>query len=691
MFSYPHRASASRTAVAAVATLSRRAGPCAVAAAVLLALAACGGDSDSTAPPPPPEQRASGLAVSRPGELTAFVKDRLRSLNAQGRLPSAGSVFAAMPTTAVGMVAAVGAPAAAEAAPAPQTTPRSNTQVQEDGVDEADLIKTDGSFLYTLQPQTSGALEVVAYERAADGRASARSSALLATDGAAGINASGMMLSDDHRSLAVINQRWTATPGFDICAGLCTAIAPQWMSSSVNVQRVDVSNPAAATAGERISIDGYLVDSRRIGDALYVVTSHRPVLSALQLPANATSAEREALIARLSVADLLPRMRRNGGASEPLLAETDCFVQAANASTDVQFTTVTVFDLRSATLARTSRCFVGGAEALYMSSTSLVVATTRWVYPDVRIGAPLIYPGEIKTDIHLFGLNDGAVTYRGTGQVDGHLGWDNEKKSYRLSEFNGDLRVLSYTGQFGWFMAQDASSVAPSPAKLTVLRAVAGDPTLQVVATLPNAARPAAIGKPGEQVYAVRFLGDRGYVVTFRRTDPLYVLDLSNPADPKAVGELEIAGFSDYLYPLPNHTLLGVGRDADSSGRATGLKLALFDVADPSRPSQRASLTLGAAGSWSALNYSRHGLNMLLVGPVARVALPVILTSTPYAGWRHGLQRLEVDTAAGTIKALDMAGASEGSNFEPLWLERSAQIGDSLYYLSGGRLSSYNW
>ena len=123
----------------------------------------------------------------------------------------------------------------------------------------------------------------------------------------------------------------------------------------------------------------------------------------------------------------------------------------------------------------------------------------------------------------------------------------------------------------------------------------------------------------------------------------------------------------------------------------TGIKVALFDVANPARPSQRAALTLGAAGSASALDSSRHGLNMLQVGNVARVALPVLLTRTPLGSWQHGLQRLEVDTSARSLKALALAGASNTQGYPALWLERSAQIGDTLYYLNDGSLASYAW
>jgi hypothetical protein len=647
--------------------------------ATLLALAACGGSGEPTTLP---SANDAGLAASQPGELANYVKQRLQALNAQGRLPSVVNArfdtAGGIPPTAMSTTATASAAAAT----------RSSTLVQEEGVDEPDLIQSDGNHLFTVQPpQASAGLQVTVYSRDADGRAVALKQVALAADSASDINTQGMVLSADQRTLAVVSQHWTAMPAPAVCDG-CASIDIAWLRSSINVQRVDVSSPGAAAAGERISIDGYLVDSRRIGDSLVVVTAHRPTLPLEFLPTSASAADRDAAIARVSATDVLPRMRRNGGASEPLLADTDCYLQTANGSLDLQLTTITVFDLRSPTLARSSRCFVGGSEALYMSTSSMYVATTRWSYPSGELS--IIFPPDIRTDIHKFVLSGGSVAYRGTGQVEGHLGWDPQKKSYRLSEHAGDLRVLTFTGSLGWGVARD-TGVKPSPARLTVLRQRSSDQTLQVVSTLPNATRPAAIGKPNEQVFAVRFVGDRGYVVTFQRTDPLYVLDLSNPADPRTAGEVEVAGFSEYLFPMANGLLLGVGRDADSNGRVLGLKVALFDVSNPAAPTQRASMNLGAAGSLSGLDFSRHGLNYLVKGDVARVALPVNLSSTDYAGWQAGLQKLEVNTTTGTLVDKGKAGARSDMGNAALWLERSLQMGDQLHYLSGGSVQTSNW
>jgi hypothetical protein len=650
--------------------------------ALLVMLAACGGAST----PPPEVATDPALTASRPGELVSYVQGKLRARQVQ-RQQAGGALVDSAPATSMPL------PSAGVAAPPPAF---SNTLVQEAGVDESDLLKTDGTYLYALAAQPGAGAQLKVYQLGGSANLVQLPTLVLPADGATSVDTDGMLLSDDARSLAVLTRAWAPVPEGDVCAGGCVSPGmpiggtPVWMQSSVGIQRVDVSDPAAAAPGERLSIQGTLVDSRRIGDALYVVTVHTPQLAVDTLPPSATEAEREAMIGQLTAADVLPKVRSNAGAAQQLVAETDCYLQPANASLALQITTITVFDLASPALAHSSRCFVGGAEAIYMSTSNLYLATTRWPY---ATGGPLIYPEPIRTDIHKFALDASGVVYRGTADVPGHLGWDAQRKSYRLSEFNGDLRVITFTGSTGWATLADASSATappPSPATLTVLREQP-DHTLQVLSTLPNDRHPAALGKPGEQVYAVRFIDARAYLVTFRTIDPLYVLDLSDPADPRVAGELVTPGFSDDLYALPGGLLFGVGKDVDASGRVSGLKAALFDVADPSQPRELSSLRMGEAGSSSALDFSRHGLNLLVKDGVARIALPVSLTSAPYGAWVQGLQRFEVDTRSRSLQSAPMLGAAGAAPDGDLGSQRSLQIDDLVVYLSGGSLTGYAW
>lgn len=650
-----------------------------------LVLPGCG--SGGAEPEAADNGRQQALAVSRPGDLVNYMQERLRGRQSQ-REANAGADFSAAPPSAV---ATPGAGAAAGAA-------RSGTMVQEAGVDEADLLKSAGNTLYTLQPRIQAAgptLQLQVHQRAADGSVAPVRSLSLAQPGSNDVSTDGMHLNADGSALTVISQNWgTWSPVQCITAPCLPAPGNSWSVGSVGVQRVDTRNATTPVAGTRLDIEGVLVDSRRIGDSMVLVTMHQPRLAADALPPTASAAQREAAIAALKASDVLPTYRFNGGDPLPLLKETDCYVQAANKSMALDITVITVVDLKSADLARTSRCFAGGSQALYMSSDNLYLATTRFGFVPFWRTA-LIFAEDTQTDVHKFALGGGTVQYRGSASVKGHLGWDTQKNSYRFSEHNGDLRVLTYTAPFGWATLGDATTVAPSPALLTVLREDSASQSLQTLATLPNATRPALLGKPGEQVYGVRFVGDRGYVVTFRQTDPLYVLDLATAADPRIAGSLELAGYSDYLYPLANGLLLGVGHDADEQGRVTGLKVSLMDVADASQPKALGSATLGHAGSLSALDFSRHGLNMLVKDGVARVALPVNLAPAvdPFAGiWQSGLQRFEVDTVARTLRTVGLAGAAASDFAHATWLERSLQIGDHVYYLQGdGTVTAHAW
>jgi Beta propeller domain len=408
------------------------------------------------------------------------------------------------------------------------------------------------------------------------------------------------------------------------------------------------------------------------------------------------------VLALLKTSDILPTVQIDGGRAESLVADTDCYVQTKNASLTLQVTTITAIDLNSPTLQRNSRCFVGGNEAIYVSPSNVYVATTRYTYDKDKANPSIwIYPVNFTTDFHKFAIDGLNVRYKASGEAKGQLGWEQDKKSYRMSEHNDDLRVITFTGSTGWWGSPEGNA---SPATLTVLReqADAAATKLNAIATLPNSNRPQPLGVPGEQIYAVRFIGDRGYVVTFRRTDPLYVLDLSDPADPKTVGELKAPGFSDYLFPIGRDLVLGVGKDATENGVVQGVKVGLIDVSDVKNPKEIATRTIGKAWSSSALDYSSHGINLFTQGDVTRIALPILVRDDGYWARYQGLHRFEVDARSKTLadKPYVLGTTFPANTYwysDPtlqnfnIATERSVQIGAQVYYLTGGEIKSSNW
>jgi len=664
------------------ATLRRLAACCA------LLIAGCGGGSSSEAP----ATEGPALVASQSGALVEHVRallvrrDVLRQRDPGSSQLAAGSG----PALAVG---ASGAPVT-----------YSNTNVQEAGVDEEDLLKTDGRSVYALD--TTGlvgsgtpSLQLLVQRRNASGDIVPVQTLALPVGSTGYTAARGLQLGATAQRAVVLTESLQPVGSPMPCPPEAVCIAPAGLvyppyqlKSSVDLQFLSLDTSGNAQLGDKVAIDGRLVASRLVGQVLVLVTTHAPRLAYDLLPTNATPQQKADELARLTAADVLPFWRPTASGAQPLVAETDCYLQPSNGSLTLEITTITVVDL--ATLTRKGRCFVGGTEGAYMSLKSVVLATSRLPYQILDNGR-IVYQPQFVTDLHKFAFDGSGVEYRASGEVGGHLGWDPARKPYRISEHDsGDLRVLTYTGDTGWALPTDADASGappPSPATLTVLREATSERRLKTLATLPNSQRPAPLGKAGEQVYAVRFAGDRAYLVTFRRIDPLFVLDLSNANDPKIAGELTVPGFSDYLFPLPNGLLFGVGKDVTASGQLGGVKLGLFDVSDATRPQAIDARTLGSSGSTSGLDFSSHGINLLQRGAVARIALPLSLTAAPFAANpAHGLQRIEVDTQARTLTLPSMLSAPPAP-FVDLWGDRSVQIENKLVYLSSGQIVAADW
>jgi hypothetical protein len=191
----------------------------------------------------------------------------------------------------------------------------------------------------------------------------------------------------------------------------------------------------------------------------------------------------------------------------------------------------------------------------------------------------------------------------------------------------------------------------------------------------------------GERIYSVRFIGPVGYVVTFRQTDPLYTLDLSDPSKPRVVGELKITGFSSYLHPAGNTRLIGVGQDADLDGRVQGTQVSLFDVSNPATARRLDAFAL--AGGNSEAEYDPHAFlywpaEQLLVVPMwAESALDGSLqpTDKPVFG---GALVLRLDgNRLMKLGFISHAAAGVTAYQRDPSVRRSLVIGDTLWTISG--------
>ncbi len=502
----------------------------------------------------------------------------------------------------------------------------SATNLQETGVDEADSIKVDGNHLYMLANCDNQACLQVHTLDSANAKAALVSSFTLSNT----VTPDGMFFVER----GILGQKMMVTVAGQNSWGGWFRIWG-WREGKTELEFINLTVPQSLSSIEKLTLDGSLVASRRVGNVLYVVTRYTPAIPGFLPYAvdKAAVAHNTEVLENTSLPAIVPTIEDSRKLVEDLIRSKDCYLPASavDGSANPSIITVTSVPLDSPTSYR-STCFLGASETLYMTPESLYLATTSWNYNDAATDrSGILYSPNHTTAIHKFGLKAGTIEYRGSGEVKGHLGWDQDKKSFRMGEHDGYLNIATSIGD---------SWNGTSSTRLTVLKEIAGSKSLQTVKTIDG------IGLKGEQLYAARFLGDRGYLVTFRVTDPLYVLDLSNQEQPRVAGELKIDGYSDYLHPVSDTLLLGIGKDAvpdtrssDENGRGAwyqGVKLSLFDVSNMASPREINSIVIGKRGTQSDVLWDHHALSFLpAVGSEpARLSIPVQLHDTiPTGDW----------------------------------------------------------
>nr|QDY92635.1 hypothetical protein fos2004AM_00003 [uncultured Planctomycetota bacterium] len=551
----------------------------------------------------------------------------------------------------------------------------STTNLQEAGVDESDIFKSDGTRFYIAKGQTLRVVNATPLTELEE---------VACVEFEVPIEALYLYES----KIIALGQRYSfgGGDGPEILMW-----PPYYTGASVLVYEVDVSDPSAPEIVGQNELDGSLASSRLTNGRLILILTIAP-----PLPANPNPLS----IGLMSLDQVLPTMRI-GDAEQVLVAPEDWFHPE---SPDGYFTTAVVtLDAEDVETVVGSVAVMANAGTIYASTEALYLTDTQY---DSASGY------RERTAIHKLAFNDqGVAEYVGSGSVPGRL-----LNQFSLGEYEGYLRVATHVTNWRLFGdgvgiavaeagagddGEVVDSEADSPADdeddasptvvptgpynaVYVLGESAG--TLEIAGSIENIA-------PGEQLYAARFMGPRGYLVTFVRIDPLFVLDLSDPASPSVLGELKIPGYSDYLHPFGDDLLIGVGRstrEMEWGGPVpSAVQVSLFDVSDPANPTTIHQLEIGGYGSTSDVSYTHKAFTFL--PDEGLLALPVQLWAEEAdSSWQwardyqcefEGVLCLTVDATEGFSELGRVASVV----YQELgWTEwrRGAFIGDVLYALT---------
>ena len=559
--------------------------------------------------------------------------------------------------------------------PAPQatgtyglTSDYSTTNIQVAGVDEADTVKTDGQYIYTLSNSQatfnygySSQTSSYVYILSADPQ-NARVISKIALDGS--LMPIGLFLSQDSTKLVVLANKYTYNYGVTSSPSN-TMIMPFYSYQATTINIYDISSKASPVLARNFTVSGSYFNSRMIGNYLYAVTSQSATIynDLVTVPAV-----------------------YNGGVAYAA-SPTSIYYADMNQSNYYSFTSFYGIDIMDNQQQPTNMTvLMSGASTMYVSPNNIYVAYPNWAN------------GTDLTSIYRVKINGLQLSFEAQGSVPGYI-----MDQYSMDEYGGNLRVAtnSYQYTIGVFAQQQSSQTN----NVYVL-----NQNLTVVGKLEG------IGQ-GENLHAVRFMGDRGYMVTFIKTDPLFVIDLSQPQNPQVLGELNMPGYSDYLHPYDSTHLIGVGKDAVGAAQGNfawyqGLKLALFDVSDVNNPKLVANYTIGDRGTNSAvLNDPKaflfdKGKNLLVIPVNLAIVNQTLAQQYPSGVPAYGQMvwqgayvfSINADgnfTLRGTVTHLNassldsqgyLSNTNDYYNTQNQWLTRSLYIGNTLYTISNSEV-----
>lgn len=423
----------------------------------------------------------------------------------------------------------------------------SDTNVREEGVKEADIVKTDGKNLYAV---SGGKIQIVSVEQ--------DNMELLSTIDVGSIenhSVNEIYVKDD--KLVVAYNQVDYGEAEDLSDYKHYAVA----------ETFDISDARNPRSIGRISQSGIYHSLRAVGDYVYILSNF--YVDSYNVKESVYSGYIPEVQGKyVECGDILMPEEEKGN----------------------EYTVVSAFSLENPGEKTDTKAIFGSSGMCYVSGKNIYVTEVDYRYDSDDV---------TKTCIRKVSYENGILTAVGQAEVEGML-----KDSFCIDEYNGNLRlVTTLYSSGGGIMPLGAEDAAQTNEKksaevLDTNSLIILDEELNELSRIDGLA-------PNERIYSARFMGDTGYFVTYRQMDPLFSVDLSDPAAPKILGELKIPGFSEYLHPYGDGLLLGIGFDTDETGTTTnGVKLSMFDISDPSNVQEIHKYVINEAYSADAIyNY----------------------------------------------------------------------------------------
>lgn len=525
----------------------------------------------------------------------------------------------------------------------------SETNIQVQGVDESDIVKTNGTHIFQV---ADGKVNVIAVN---DGVNMDLQTVIKYSETFFPYQ---IFLHED--KLLVIGSSYEELDhAIDAKQSTENVIAP--MQDTTKAIVYNIKDPKNPIEEKVVWLEGHLVSSRKIDSKVYMVTNQYPQYWILRDNKNV---------------DLRPKFSDSAVSKESLVVDYD-EIQYFPDSKESNYTIIAAFDLNNPSEEANITSYLGSGHQLYMSKENLYLAVENWeAIPmvDGRFDTP-------NTNIYKFSIDDLNVEFHSSTEVEGRI-----LNQFSMDEHEGYFRVATTKGMV-WDEAR------PSSNQLFIF-----DENLKHYSSLEDLAR-------GERIYSARFMGDRVYIVTFKETDPLFVIDTSDPKNPKVMGELKIPGFSNYLHPVDENHLIGFGHDTkivptkgEKAPRilTNGVKISLFDVTDMKNPTEKFTDIIGGRGTYSPLDYDHKALlyhkgKNLFAFPI-NVYQNVKGSEYEQTFEFQGAYVYQVDPDKGFSLESKITHMDKRAPYEE-WeneIQRLIYIGDTLYALSPSKISSHS-